>query len=79
MNTLSWKWYSLVAVASFSRIMRPATKQKMVQELFEEHSNDFEMLTWPPNSQDLNPIEYLWDVLNKQVRSMEAHLATYRT
>jgi len=28
MYTLSWKRYSLVAVASFSRIMHPATKQK---------------------------------------------------
>uniref|UniRef100_A0A671S3R2 Integrin alpha-5-like n=1 Tax=Sinocyclocheilus anshuiensis TaxID=1608454 RepID=A0A671S3R2_9TELE len=44
----------------------------MVQEWFEEHNNEFEVLTWPPNSPDLNPIEHLWDMLNKQVRSMEA-------
>ena len=30
------------------------------------------MLGWPPNSPDLNPIEHLWDALDKQVRSMEA-------
>lgn len=24
------------------------------------------LLTWPPNSSDLNPIEHLWDVLDKQ-------------
>ena len=35
----------------------------MVQEWFEEHNNKFEVLTWPPNSQDLNPVEHLWDVL----------------
>ncbi|KAK3531598.1 hypothetical protein QTP70_024987 [Hemibagrus guttatus] len=29
-------------------------------------------LTWPPNSPDLSPIEHLWDVLDKQVRSLEA-------
>ncbi|KAK3523634.1 hypothetical protein QTP70_005842 [Hemibagrus guttatus] len=34
--------------------------------------NEFEVLTWPPNSPDLNPIELLWDVLDKQVRSMKA-------
>ncbi|KAK3552217.1 hypothetical protein QTP86_005984 [Hemibagrus guttatus] len=47
-------------------------KAKMVQEWFDEHKNHFEVLAWPPNSPDLNPIQHLWDVLNKQVRSMEA-------
>ena len=50
----------------------PCHKAKMVQEWFEEHNNEFEVLTWPPNSPDLNPIQHLWDVLNKQVQSMEA-------
>ena len=50
----------------------PYLKAKMVQEWFEEHNNGFEMLTWPPNSPDFNPVEHLWDVLDKQVRSMEA-------
>ncbi|KAK3555723.1 hypothetical protein QTP86_028992, partial [Hemibagrus guttatus] len=45
----------------------PCDKAKMVQEWFDEHSNKFEVLTWPPNSPDLNPIEHLWDVLDKQV------------
>ena len=45
---------------------------KMVQEWFEEHNNEFGVLTWPPNSPGLNPIKHLWDVLDKQVRSMEA-------
>ena len=31
-------------------------KAKMVQECFEEHNNEFEVLTWPPNSPYLNPI-----------------------
>ncbi|XP_066556920.1 uncharacterized protein sergef isoform X2 [Amia ocellicauda] len=35
-------------------------------------NHEFKVLTWPPNSPDLNPIEHLWDVLDKQVRSMEA-------
>ncbi|KAK3544158.1 hypothetical protein QTP86_003944 [Hemibagrus guttatus] len=70
MYSISWKQYSLMAVASFSRIMRH--KAEMVQEWFDEHNNEFEVLTWPPNSPDLNPIEHLWDVLDKQVRSMEA-------
>lgn len=31
----------------------------------------FRLLTWPPYSPDLTPIEHLLDVLNKQVRSMQ--------
>ncbi|KAM8934144.1 chemerin-like receptor 2 [Pelodytes ibericus] len=38
----------------------------MVLEWFDEH-NEFKVLTWPPNSPDLNPIEHHWDVLDKQV------------
>ena len=47
-------------------------KANILQEWFEEHNRKFRVLTWPPNSPDLNPIEHLWDVLDKQVRSMEA-------
>ena len=76
MYPLSWKCYALMSVASFSRLMRCATKQKMVQKWFEEHRNKFEVLTWPPNSPDLNPIEHLRDVLDKPVWSMEAQPRT---
>ncbi|KAK3537253.1 hypothetical protein QTP70_005482 [Hemibagrus guttatus] len=50
----------------------PCHKAEMVQEWFDEHNNQFEVLTPPPNSPDLNPTQHLWDVLDKQVRSMEA-------
>ena len=43
-----------MAVASFSRVNASCHKAKMVQEWFEEHNNEFEVLTWPPNSPDLN-------------------------
>ena len=61
--TPSWQQYSLMAVASFSRI---------VQGWFEEHNEEFKVLTRPPNSPDLNPSEHLWDELDKHIRSMEA-------
>lgn len=38
-----------------------------IQERCEEHSNECEVLTKPPNSSDLNPVEHLWDALDKQV------------
>ncbi|KAK3543439.1 hypothetical protein QTP70_020917, partial [Hemibagrus guttatus] len=50
----------------FQQDNAPCHKAKMLQEWFDEHNNEFEVLTWPPNSPDLNPIEHLWDVLNKQ-------------
>ena len=56
----------------FQQDNTPCKKTNMFQEWFEEHNNKFEVLTWPPNSPDLNPIEHLWDVLDKQIQSMEA-------
>ncbi|KAK3536457.1 hypothetical protein QTP86_012613 [Hemibagrus guttatus] len=50
----------------------PCHKAEMLQEWFDDHNNQFEVLTPPPNSPDLNPIQLLWDVLDKQVPSMEA-------
>lgn len=44
----------------------------VVKEGFEEYDKESKVLTWPPNSSDLNPIEYLWNVLEQQVRSLEA-------
>ncbi|XP_045889139.1 phospholipid-transporting ATPase VD-like [Micropterus dolomieu] len=41
----------------------------MVHERFEEY-NEFKVLTWPLNSLDLKPIKHVWDVLDKQVRSI---------
>ncbi|KAK7919271.1 hypothetical protein WMY93_010555 [Mugilogobius chulae] len=43
-----------------------------VQEWFEEHDDEFKELTWPPDSAELNPMEQLWDVLDKQIKSMNA-------
>ncbi|GFU01995.1 transposable element Tc1 transposase [Trichonephila clavipes] len=34
----------------------------------DEHSSDFSVIKWPPRRPDLNPIEYLWDVLEQGVK-----------
>ncbi|KAK3555028.1 hypothetical protein QTP86_005693 [Hemibagrus guttatus] len=50
----------------FQQDNAPCHKAEMVQEWFDDHNNQFEVLTPPPNSPDLNPIQHLWDVLDKQ-------------
>ncbi|GBN52542.1 hypothetical protein AVEN_185532-1 [Araneus ventricosus] len=38
---------------------------------FDEHQDEFTVLLWPANSPDLNPIENLWDHLDRVVRDMD--------
>ena len=56
----------------FQQDNAPCHTARIVQEWFEEHDKEFKVLPWPPNSPDLNLIVHLWDVLEKEVRSMEA-------
>lgn len=40
-----------------------------------QSKNEFKVLSWPPNSSDIDPanaIEHLWNLLDKQVRYTEA-------
>ena len=56
----------------FQQDNAPCHTAKIVQEWFEDQEKEFKVLTWPSYSPDLIPIDHLWDVLDKQVRSMEA-------
>ncbi|GBL77592.1 Transposable element Tc3 transposase [Araneus ventricosus] len=42
----------------------------------DEHSSDLSVMNWPPRSPDLNPIEHLWDVLEKDVKAHHTTPAT---
>lgn len=44
-------------------------RTKMIQELVEQHNNVLEMLSWPPNPPDLNPIKHLLEGLEKLVHA----------
>nr|XP_042898811.1 uncharacterized protein LOC110282461 [Parasteatoda tepidariorum] len=37
-------------------------------EWFQEHDAEFQLMSWPPNSPDINPIEHIWDVMDRQLR-----------
>ncbi|GBM02822.1 hypothetical protein AVEN_52005-1 [Araneus ventricosus] len=42
--------------------------QGKVLEWFEEHTDEFHLMSWPPNSPDLNPMEHIWDVMERQLK-----------
>ncbi len=46
-------------------------KAQIISDWFLEHDNDFTLLKWPPQSPDLNPIEQLWDVVEREIHIMD--------
>ncbi|GFX37116.1 transposable element Tcb2 transposase [Trichonephila clavipes] len=46
----------------------PCQKSEIVLEWFQENDAEFQLMSWPPNSSDINPIEYIWDVMGRQLR-----------
>ncbi|GBN05350.1 hypothetical protein AVEN_176547-1 [Araneus ventricosus] len=31
--------------------------------------DEFHLMSWPPNSPDINPMEHIWDVMDQQLRA----------
>ncbi len=46
-------------------------KAQIISDWFLEHDNEFTLLNWPPQSPDLNPIEHLWDVMEREICIMD--------
>ncbi len=55
----------------FQQDNAPCHKAQIISDWFLEHDNEFTLLTWPPQSPDLNPIEHLWDLVEREICFMD--------
>ncbi|GBO08521.1 hypothetical protein AVEN_170901-1 [Araneus ventricosus] len=64
-GTFSWATLAPVVVQDNA----PCHKARIVLEWFEEHTDEFHLMSWPPNSPDINPMEHILDVMERQLRA----------
>ncbi len=55
----------------FQQDNAPCHKAQIISDWFLEHDNEFTLLKWPPQSPDLNPVEHLWDVVEREILIMD--------
>ncbi len=55
----------------FQQDNAPCHKAQIISDWFLEHDNEFALLKWPLQSPDLNPIEHIWDVVEREICIMD--------
>ncbi len=55
----------------FQKDNAPCHKPQLISDWFLEHDNEFTLLKWSPQSPDLNPIEHLCDVVEREICIMD--------
>jgi len=58
----------------FQQDNAPCLKAQIISDRFLEHDNEFTLLKLPPQSPDLNPIEHLWDEVEREIQIMDVQL-----
>ncbi|GFW26358.1 transposable element Tcb2 transposase [Trichonephila clavipes] len=51
----------------------PCHRAVLIDDFFE--TENIQRMSWPANSPDLNPIEYVWDMLGRQIAALSLHQA----
>ncbi len=55
----------------FQQDNAPCHKAQIISDWFLEYNNEFTLLKWAPQSPDLNPIDHLWDVVEREIHIMD--------
>ena len=62
----------------FQQDNAPCHKARIVLEWFKEQKDEFQLMSWFPDSPDLNPIEHIDGVMERQLRPTELEYLDFK-